>query len=182
MQDSLVTILKEGGPVLWGLLALAAALFGMFAATWSGLKNARTRIQAAHWCAGNAPHPAPRDIERSFAAFELDELAWVERRLPVLAVMTAAAPLLGLLGTVAGMLQTFDGLASASQNQMSDLVSAGISQALVTTQAGLTIAVPAVFLLAWLRWRTARIHNELRRRLHANLAGISAPPERRPAP
>jgi len=182
VQDTLVTILKEGGPVLWGLLALAAALFGMFAATWSGLRNARTRIQSEQWLTGNVPTRSPRDIERSFAAFELDELAWVERRLPVLAVMTAAAPLLGLLGTVAGMLQTFGGLASAGQNQMSDLVSAGISKALVTTQAGLTIAVPAVFLLAWLRWRTTRIHDDLRRRLHIELADISDPPERRPAP
>jgi len=102
--------------------------------------------------------------------------------LPLLAVMTASAPLLGLLGTVAGMLQTFGGLAAAGQGEMSDMVSAWISKALVTTQAGLILAVPAVFLLAWLRWSTGKIHNDLRRRLHAALAGAGAPRERRAEP
>jgi len=182
MKNLIVGILKEGGPVLWGLLALAAALFGMFAATWAGLRRARRHIEAGEWRGNIAEAASARDVERSFAAFELDELAWVERRLPVLAVMTAAAPLLGLLGTVAGMLQTFGGLAAAGQGRMSDLVSAGISKALLTTQAGLMVAIPGVFLLAWLRWRTRLIHNELRRRLHGDLAAGFAHSEGRGMP
>jgi len=170
IRNTIVGLMHEGGPVLWGLLALAAMLFGIFTATWRGLRRARRRIEAGNWRGPSGAQADRQDIERAFAEFELDELAWVERRLPLLGVMTGAAPLLGLLGTVAGMLLTFGGLASAGQGDMADRVSAGISKALVTTQAGLIIAIPAVFLLAWLRWRTVSIHAELQRRLHADLA------------
>ena len=51
--------------------------------------------------------------------------------------------LIGLLGTVGGMLRTFDGLSMQDSYKM-DLVASGISEALVTTQAGLLVAIPAL--------------------------------------
>ena len=61
-------------------------------------------------------------------------------------VMTivAAAPLIGLLGTVIGMIETFDSLASASLFSQSGGIAGGISQALFTTQLGLVVAVPGL--------------------------------------
>ncbi|MDA1066005.1 MAG: MotA/TolQ/ExbB proton channel family protein [Verrucomicrobia bacterium] len=64
-----------------------------------------------------------------------------ERRLRYLKVLTGIAPLLGLLGTVAGMLKTFRGLASKGISYTENLVAVGISEALVTTQMGLSIGV-----------------------------------------
>jgi biopolymer transport protein ExbB len=62
-------------------------------------------------------------------------------------VLISAAPLTGLLGTVIGMLKTFDGL-SSSAGATTGLIAGGISEALITTQAGLVIAIPGFALLA----------------------------------
>jgi len=58
--------------------------------------------------------------------------------------LVAIAPLIGLLGTVIGMIETFDSLASASLFSQSGGIAGGISQALFTTQLGLVVAVPGV--------------------------------------
>ncbi|NCN26211.1 MotA/TolQ/ExbB proton channel family protein [bacterium] len=55
------------------------------------------------------------------------------------------APLVGLFGTVVGMIETFDFMASAQTAQASSL-SDGISKALITTQMGLVVAVPGIFI------------------------------------
>jgi biopolymer transport protein ExbB len=68
----------------------------------------------------------------------------------ILAALTASAPLLGLLGTVMGMIQTFDAVAAVS-GETGQRVAAGISRALLTTQLGLVIALPGVFGAAHLR-------------------------------
>ena len=61
--------------------------------------------------------------------------------------MIAAAPLLGLLGTVIGMIETFTSLASRSGERTIQGLSSGISKALITTETGLAIAIPAVIIL-----------------------------------
>jgi biopolymer transport protein ExbB/TolQ len=71
------------------------------------------------------------------------ERSRLKRDFVVLAALTAAAPLLGLLGTVFGMVKTFRAVAELDAS--ADLVAAGISQALVTTQVGLIVAIPGVF-------------------------------------
>lgn len=68
----------------------------------------------------------------------------------ILSAFTAVAPLLGLLGTVAGMIQTFDAVSMVS-GETGARVAEGISQALITTQFGLVIALPGVFGLAQLQ-------------------------------
>lgn len=65
----------------------------------------------------------------------------------LLGAMVTAAPLLGLLGTVLGMVQTFHGL---GDNAQTELVALGISRALTTTQIGLAAALPGAFGLAHL--------------------------------
>lgn len=70
-----------------------------------------------------------------------------ERDLRVMKVCVSAAPLLGLLGTVTGMLSTFEALASGSGgDETMRLVARGISEALITTETGLVIALPGLFL------------------------------------
>lgn len=72
---------------------------------------------------------------------ETAERTAFDQRLRILKVLTSVAPLLGLLGTIAGMLKTFRGLSSRGISLTEDLVAVGISEALVTTQLGLSIGV-----------------------------------------
>ena len=70
----------------------------------------------------------------------------IDRRIRFLAILVSISPLMGLLGTVMGMLVTFDGLTRYAGRTL-DLVAAGISEALITTQTGLMIAIPGMVLL-----------------------------------
>ena len=96
------------------------------------------------------------------AAAEYETLAMPRlcRDFIVLAALTGAAPLLGLLGTVFGMIETFDVVANAP-GATTENVAGGISQALVTTQFGLVVAIPGVFGLA----RLQRLQRQVRTRL-----------------
>ena len=89
-----------------------------------------------------------KETRRRFEEARATDASFLGRRIRFLLVLTSAAPLLGLLGTVNGMLLTFDGLSRQIGRKM-DLVAGGISEALVTKQAGLLIAIPA-FALAHL--------------------------------
>jgi biopolymer transport protein ExbB len=60
--------------------------------------------------------------------------------------IVAVAPLIGLLGTVIGMIETFDSLADAALFSQSGGIAGGISQALFTTQLGLVVAVPGLII------------------------------------
>jgi biopolymer transport protein ExbB len=69
-----------------------------------------------------------------------------ERDLRVMKICVSAAPLVGLLGTVTGMLATFEALASGSGGEKTmSMIAAGISEALITTETGLVIALPGLF-------------------------------------
>jgi len=78
----------------------------------------------------------------------------------ILGALVAAAPLLGLLGTVMGMVATFNGVAAGS-SETAGLVAGGISQALITTQVGLVAALPGTFGLAHL----SRLYGHLKYQL-----------------
>lgn len=82
-----------------------------------------------------------RDIEKAIATTGAIELGFLERGLVLLATVANVAPLLGFLGTVAGMITAFGAIAEAGQVEAS-LVAGGIKVALITTATGLLIAVP----------------------------------------
>jgi biopolymer transport protein ExbB len=75
--------------------------------------------------------------------------------------IVAVAPLAGLLGTVTGMIETFDSLADMSLFSQSGGIAGGISQALFTTQMGLSVAVPGLVIGSLLDRRQATIAREL---------------------
>ena len=79
------------------------------------------------------------DIKSVFGRLRLDLLAGVERRLLMLKILSSVAPLIGLLGTVSGMMLS---IASATDSSVGG-VADGISKALITTQAGLVVAIPS---------------------------------------
>lgn len=75
----------------------------------------------------------------------------VSHWLETLSILISALPLLGLLGTISGLLDTFFAMSTGQSLDQSDLLTSGIADALITTQCGLAMAVPAWLLLAWLR-------------------------------
>ncbi|HEC23287.1 MAG TPA: MotA/TolQ/ExbB proton channel family protein [Chloroflexi bacterium] len=84
------------------------------------------------------------------------ELPAVERGLSTIAIFAAVAPLLGLLGTVAGMIDTFQAITIFGTGDPK-YMSSGISQALVTTELGLVVAVPLILAHAYLTSRGNRV-------------------------
>lgn len=85
--------------------------------------------------------PNTKDVEKAVQTTGTIELGFLERGLIVLATVSNVAPLLGFLGTVAGMITAFGAIAEAGQVEAS-LVAGGIKVALITTAAGLVIAIP----------------------------------------
>lgn len=74
------------------------------------------------------------------------EIVPFSRDLRVMKICVSSAPLLGLLGTVTGMLATFGALASGSGGDKTmGMIADGISEALITTETGLIIALPGLF-------------------------------------
>ena len=190
VRHAILTILNEGGPILWALMLLAVMIYTLLLNVWHQLTETHRMVENHTWeksqsVGSSLPWlgrpPDRRLAEREFAAFELDNLAWIQRRIPFLTVLISAAPLLGLLGTVAGMLITFQGMAGASGAAPIDTISTGISKALLTTQAGLVIAVPAAFCLALIKRRADVTNLELQRQLHTRLASQPAQTTRQPA-
>ncbi|MBE7557728.1 MotA/TolQ/ExbB proton channel family protein [bacterium] len=87
-----------------------------------------------------------KDNAVSFQELRTTEVAPFERDLGVMRVLVGAAPLLGLLGTVTGMLATFSALASGAGGEKTmAMIASGISEALITTETGLVIALPGLF-------------------------------------
>jgi len=82
-------------------------------------------------------------IQRATQIASSEELTRLERRLPWLATTGAVAPFIGLFGTVWGIIDAFQGLGNAGAATLR-AVAPGISEALITTAAGLFAAIPAV--------------------------------------
>ena len=97
-------------------------------------------------------HRGPEAVEKAIHTAGSIEMAFLERGLLALATISNVAPLLGFLGTVTGMIKAFAAIAAAEQVS-AKVVAKGIEEALITTAAGLMIAVPvsafyAYFVLA----------------------------------
>lgn len=87
------------------------------------------------------------EARRRFDEIRACFLPLIDRRITFLSLLVSTAPLAGLLGTVMGMLTTFKGLSTSSGGKTIDFVAGGISEALITTQTGLIIAIPAYVMI-----------------------------------
>lgn len=125
---------------------------------------------AAEWCRGEGS-PAARicaaglmrlplgidAAERNAVEAGGREVQLLRRRLRALAVVASVAPLMGLLGTIFGMIRAFQTVAlSGEALGRTELLARGIYEAMITTAAGLLVAIPALVLHHWL---TARIES-----------------------
>jgi biopolymer transport protein ExbB len=96
----------------------------------------------------------------------------LERLLPFIAVTAATAPLMGLLGTVTGMINTFKLITIFGTGDAKQL-SSGISEALVTTEFGLIVAIPALIMHALLNRRAQGVMANMERMAVAFVNGLS---------
>jgi biopolymer transport protein ExbB len=103
------------------------------------------------------------DLDRSILeVLRLRQVRFVMASIKSIAILASVAPLLGLLGTVTGMITTFMVIATSGTGDAKALAS-GISEALITTQTGLVIAVPGLFLANFLRRRSNNLEARIQR-------------------
>jgi biopolymer transport protein ExbB len=101
------------------------------------------------------------DIRRRVFQLKQLHLSRIDSRIRLAAVLVSTAPLAGLLGTVTGMLSTFAGLGASSGGNTIDLVAGGISEALITTQTGLVLAIPGYVLINLVKRKRDRLDHFL---------------------
>ncbi len=101
------------------------------------------RIPTCNVLRAELDHPGAKKevLQNALEESILKELPRLERFLTTLSVLAAVAPLLGLLGTVTGMIHTFQGITVFGTSDPR-MMSGGISEALITTQLGLAVAIP----------------------------------------
>lgn len=161
-QPGLWDRVQQGGLVGWVILALG--LFGLLLAIWRMVFLTRAgrgvSAQMHDLSAPRADNPLGRIIGVLGPKPQLSDLETLELKLDeailletpplekgqgLLKLLCAVAPLLGLLGTVTGMIVTFQAITQGGGGD-SRLMADGISQALVTTVLGLVVAIPLLFL------------------------------------
>ncbi len=144
---------------------------------WQDVKSLleRGEIQRARECVAGEEFPVSRMIHAGLQHWEegLQDVSTalveagqreaddLQRNLPALQGIASVSPLLGLLGTVTGMIQSFYTVARERSLGNPALLAEGIGEALVTTAAGLTVAIPAVILFYAFRGRTRRLARAL---------------------
>ena len=189
-EETLIEHIKKGGPVMWPIFILAGAALLVSLFKWITMvfvrmpSNARVRAVLAAVAAGERakaaslaeklPGPmgrmlragtaslgSPREIveEQMYEVMHRTQLK-LQAFLPFVAISAAAAPLLGLLGTVTGIMNTFSLITIYGTGDVKTL-SSGISEALITTEYGLIVAIPSLLLHAYLSSKSRKIVNRL---------------------
>ncbi|WP_346798743.1 MotA/TolQ/ExbB proton channel family protein [Halomonas sp. Bachu 37] len=185
-QPSLLERFHQGGAV--GYVVVALGLFGLLVALLQyiyllgvTLKVRRQRRQLDKLQEDNPlgrvllrfysldNHQAPEALEARLDEAVLAELPRLERGQPIVKLLAAVAPLLGLLGTVTGMIVTFQSITVFGTGDP-QLMAGGISQALVTTVLGLVTAVPLLFAQTALAGRSRQLSNIVEGQASATLA------------
>ncbi|QNE65824.1 MotA/TolQ/ExbB proton channel family protein [Fusobacterium hwasookii] len=108
---------------------------------------------------------APKGIDVQDYEFILkevtnQEISPYERRLNLLSSVISISPMLGLLGTVTGMIRAFTNISKYGAGD-ADIVADGIAEALLTTAAGLMIAIPVIVVYNYLNRRLEKMENEI---------------------
>lgn len=189
-EETLWEHIKKGGPVMWpiGVLAGAALLVALF--KWVMMLFVRMpserRVREVLRAVGAGDRakatalvaklrgPLGRMLETGVATMDsgrdvMEESMYevmhktqlkAQSLLPFVAISAAAAPLLGLLGTVTGIMNTFSLITIYGTGDVKTL-SSGISEALITTEYGLIVAIPSLLLHAYLSSKARKISNRL---------------------
>lgn len=179
--DSIGAYLASGGFVMPTLVACAVVLWYAIGARWALLqrgsgKNVRVLIKRYADGRAKAPdgivdqaivrgmevckqprHNLRRYLDEAFGEFD----GVIKRHATMITAVVSIAPLLGLLGTVAGMIETFRSLGDMTLFSQGGGIAAGIATALFTTQMGLVVAVPGVIVKFLLDRRQQQLELDL---------------------
>lgn len=101
------------------------------------------------------------ELETATEEALMEVLPALEKRTHYLATFSNLSTLLGLLGTVAGLIVAFGALGAADPTEKADLLSAGISEAMNCTAFGLGVAIPSLVAHAWLQAKTTELVDSL---------------------
>lgn len=101
------------------------------------------------------------DVEMSMEETLMESIPKLEKRTHYLATLANVATLLGLLGTIIGLIQAFTAIANVNPSEKADLLSASISVAMNTTAFGLMVAIPLLLLHAVLQTKTTTLVDSL---------------------
>lgn len=183
-NPSIVERIQQGGTI--GYIIIALGVIGLLIALWRLFVllqiSAGMRRQLSDKLAAKDDNALGRvmiaslgdrtDAELLEARLDeavLRELPAIERGQSIIKLLAGIAPLMGLLGTVTGMIATFQAITAFGSGD-AKLMAAGISQALITTVLGLIVAVPLLLLHSWVASRS----RELVHILDEQSAGIIA--------
>jgi biopolymer transport protein ExbB len=180
VNESLFSLFRMGGPLMWVLLALSILAIYIIGKKWWVINHASKidanfmndirdylgegKMKSAVTLCGKYDNPVARMIETGIhrlgrpmadiqSAIENTgnvEVARLEKGLPLLASIAGGAPMIGFLGTVIGMVQAFFNMSKAGNNIDITLLSGGIYTAMLTTVGGLIVGIIAYFGYNWL--------------------------------
>lgn len=106
----------------------------------------------------------PADMEEAAIITGEEVLFGLGRHLPVLSIMGSALPLMGLLGTVLGMIKVFARVAAAGDAADITVLAGGIWEALITTAAGMIIAIPTILVYHFFRRKIEKMSHFLQQK------------------
>ena len=164
-MHALADVFRAGGPVMWPILLVSLAAWALTffearrVAVLLGALDAGVTLLVEHRGPGRPDrHPVP--------PVGVDEISRSNATLKLLGCLVGLLPLLGLLGTVTGMLGTFDVIRAHGTGEPR-LLAGGIREALITTEAGLLLALPVLVLHQILSARLRRAETAHDVLLHA---------------
>lgn len=158
--EDIGALMDAGGPVMWAILLVSVVMWSLIVERFLFLTfrqpqeltrlhgEWRARRERSSWYAHRI-----RKAMISRARHELD------RTLPIIRMLVGICPLLGLLGTVLGMMDVFDVMRATGSNSARSTAS-GVSNATITTMAGLVIAISGLY---FCRRIEVRVKEETRR-------------------
>lgn len=185
----MIDLIQQGGLIMWFILMASVIALGVFLERMfafhrasvntgdllRGLANVLRRedfAEALHECAATPgpvarvahavilrhelPRAELRDVAMAAGQLEVPQL---ERNLPMLAAVAYATPLLGLLGTVVGLLQTFQSISTQGGNSTATDIAEGVYISLLSSATALAVTIPAFLAYCCL---SARVNDFLR--------------------
>jgi biopolymer transport protein ExbB len=205
IEETVVEHFLAGGPIMWPILVLAVAAFLVALYKWGSMtvlrmpsrkqvdglvealaardeKLAKERVGAIRGPIGEmlsvgvAHLREPKElVEEVMYEKMLATKLKLNSLLPFVAISASAAPLLGLLGTVTGIMNTFSLMTVFGTGDVKTL-SSGISEALITTEYGLIVAIPSLLLHAFLARKARGVQDEMEKAAIAMMNQVAKTP------